>query len=567
MMGVRPVSVFFLWATLATFFGVAIPLESAFAETHQKTWHFDRPSDYTYYSEVITLNQGGNSLAELKRLPKSTFWKAFYKDPRPLRAPEYHASAVGPDRNIIAVGSDTEILPDSLRGELIVSKYTQSGKLLPGWPKLYTDPFYQWNEGQDVLVDSKGNITVAGYTITNTWQWHMAIWRFDSNGIPLNGWPRYPIGTHAFGTGVIIDANGDIIACGSSGPTGYDYMVLAKYSQDGNPVEGWPKTYQAVDSQRNFAYDLIQDADGYLVVAGYTEDSQARRKAVLYKLDTGGNVLAGWPKVWNSSTGNYDEYFSISQDTNGDYCLVGTSQGTTKDDGRLLVTRYSKNGEQRTASGWPQIYAHNGLRDASPPDSWRGSVDTAGNIAAAGTCQSDTHVRTVKYTRKAAMAAGFPKILDRSGYQDVTRSCGVDDLDNVYVVGFSVFDDGTDTDYSTFLVKYPPAAYSTGRPAIVTKKGVKYTQLSGFTEKLGPTSQGGVHYQLSPNGTLWYYHDGKQWKQAKTKYQANPAADVNNHAPAFAQEAGTGTLYVKAFLGGNGSQQVRLDSVSIKYED
>jgi hypothetical protein len=551
-----------LWAGLGMACVAAGPVGSTAAWAGEKTWHFANAWNYTFASEAVTVNNGGNSLAELKKLPDQRFWKASYNDPLLLHGPEYHASTVAPDRNLVAVGSNTLINSSPLQGELIVGKYSQEGKALPGWPKLYTDPYYQWNEGQDVVVDSKGNITVTGYTITSTHQFYMAIWRFDSNGKPLAGWPRYPVGSPAYGTGVIVDGNGSIFACGSSGTTGSNQMVLAKYRPNGTAAAGWPKTYQIPGSQRNFAYDLIQDSDGNLVVAGYTEGADHKRRAMLYKLDSNGNVLAGWPKLWDSGSGNFNEYFAVSQDANGDYCLVGTTQGTTKDDGRLLVTRYSRNGKQRTDSGWPRIYPCNGLRDYSPPDAWRGSVDTAGNMAAAVTCQSDTHIRTLKYTRKAAMFGGFPKTFDRSGYQDVTRSCSVDDLDNIYTVGYSSSGD----DYTTFVIKYPPAPYSTARPAVVTKQGVGYTKLTGFSETLGADHQGRVLYQLSPDGANWYYHDAVRWKKAANKYQSNTAVDINAHIETFAAEAGAGTLQVKAFLLGNGAQRVQLDSVSVTRE-
>jgi hypothetical protein len=556
------------------------------------TWQFDRPSDYTYSSEVVSLNDGGNLLAELKQLPADAFWTSVYKDPRVLHGPEYHACALDPDKNIVAVGECANFQTFIWESELMIGKYGQNGQLLAGWPKFYAGTGYSWNEGQNVVVDAEGNITVSGYVISTSRIFYMAIWRFDANGNMLPGWPQYPVGNHAFGTGVIQDANGDIVCCGGYGPTGYDNLVLVKYRPNGVIVSGWPRTYQVAAGQLTFGNNLIQDSDGNLVVVGYTQpmfgnnliqdsdstlvvagDAQptwSANDAVLYKLDKDGNVLSGWPKVWDSGEG-YDEFFSISQDSNGDYCLVGRCSGLTEtlgtsgSDGRPLDTRYGKDGTQLTTSGWPRIYDHATYRSDSL-DVWKGFVDTSGNIAAAFTCESDRHVRTVKYGRDSALFTGFPKIWDKAGYVDDTRGSAVDDLDNIYVVGYSDPYDPLVDDDTTFLIKYPPASYSTGRPSIIAKQGTSYTSLGGFSEKLGDGSSGIVTYQLSADGTTWSYHDGTKWQKATSKFQANTAAEVNSRIDKFPQDVGLGSLFIKIFLVSTGEQKVRLSSVTVKYK-
>jgi len=531
----------------------------------QQTWEFENPSDFTFDSQLVSVNEGGDSLAELKRLPDDAFWTATYADPLPEQAPEYHQMAFDPEGNIVAVGSNTDMPAEPITGQLMVAKYSPEGRILPGWPKFYTDPVYRWNEGQDVAIDKAGNIAIAGYSIVNGRSWIFSMWRLDSDGNMLPGWPQYVASNNAYGLGVIVDSNGDIVACGASGPTGHDQILLAKYSPDGSPVEGWPKAYQPVAGQEAFSYDVMQDADGNLVVVGYAGSASGGRDAVLYKFDLDGNVLAGWPKIWGSAPGSFDEYFAVSQDANGDYCIVGTSQGTNEDSGRLLVTRYSVDGEQ--PSGWPQVYDREGVRNYSPPDAWRGSVDGLGNISAAFIGQSATpQVLTLEYKPDASLASGFPKTVSKEGYLMGTRSCNVDGSNNIYCIGFSHVMDNEYADHTTFIAKYPPAAYSTGRPSVVTKVGLDYTKLTGFSDSMGPENEGSVFCQLSPDGEVWYYYDGSAWTRATTKDEANSAAEVNDHIEEFATEAGSGTLYIKAFLVSDGSQTVQLDSITMEYE-
>ncbi|MBN2028530.1 MAG: hypothetical protein JW854_17395 [Actinobacteria bacterium] len=531
----------------------------------QQVWDFDQPGDYTFERELITVNEGDDSAAALKELPADAFWNVTYEVPLPEQAPEYHQMAFDADGNIVAIGSNTDMPVRPITGQLLVAKYDRSGQLLPGWPKFHTDPVYRWNEGEDVALDEEGNMAIAGYSIVNGRSWVFSMWMLAPDGTILPGWPQYVASDHAYGTGVIVDSNGDILACGACGPTGHDQILLAKYRSDGTPVEGWPKAYNPVAGQGAFSYDIIQDADGDLMVVGYAGSASGGRDAVLYKLDLDGNVLPGWPKIWDSAPGTYDEYFALSQDKNGDYCIVGTGQGADEGSGKLLVTRYSVDGEQR--AGWPQVYDREGVRNYSPPDAWRGMVDGLGNIACAFIAQAPApEVLTLEYEADGSLAGGFPKTVSREGFLVGTRSCTVDEFNNIYTAGFSHLAGDEDIDHTTFLAKYPPAPFSTGMPTVTTKTGLAYTKLMGFREALWEGSEGSTAYQLSPDGEEWYFHDGSGWIKATPREETNTAAEVDENIAGFDSEAGSGTLYIRVFLVSGGSEKVQLDSISVEYE-
>ncbi|NPV59947.1 MAG: hypothetical protein HPY75_09815 [Actinobacteria bacterium] len=530
-------------------------------EGKRHVWDFDDPSGYAFDAGLVSVGEGGNSLAELKRLPGEAFWTASYAHPLPGQAPEYHQGAFDAKGNLVVVGSNTDTPQRPITGQLMVAKYSPDGQLLPGWPRFHTDPAYRWNEGEDISLDGAGNMAIAGYSIVDGRSWVFSVWRLDAEGNMLPGWPQHAASGRAYGTGVVIDYGGDVVACGSSSSR----MLLAKYRPDGVAVDGWPKALEPVPGQGAFSYDIIQDMEGNLVVAGYADSAAGGRDAVLYKLDPEGNVLPGWPKVWDSGPGTYDEYFALSQDAGGDYCVVGTGQGASAESGRLLVTRYSPDGEQRV--GWPQIYGQDGVRNYSPPDAWRGSVDSAGGIAAAFIAAAAApQVLTLRYRPDGSLADGFPKTVAREGYLVGTRSCVVDGEGNIYTLGFSHPVGNEDADHTTFVAKYPPGAYAAAGPFLVTREGVGYTRLTSFAETLGEGSEGDVLYQLSPDGVSWYYHDGSRWAEAAGRGEANPADEVDAHIGDFAAQAGSGTLHLRIFLAGDGSQAVRLDAVSVEYE-
>jgi hypothetical protein len=111
-----------------------------------------------------------------------------------------------------------------------------------------------------------------------------------------------------------------------------------------------------------------------------------------------------------------------------------------------------------------------------------------------------------------------------------------------------------------------PGTYSTARPAAVIKQGICYTALSGFSEIMGRENKGSIVYQLSPNGSDWYFFDGSRWESAATEFDANTAEEIDRHIAAYSEKIGPGTLYIKAFLVSDGSQKVQLESITINYE-
>lgn len=98
-------------------------------------------------------------------------------------------------------------------------------------------------------------------------------------------------------------------------------------------------------------------------------------------------------------------------------------------------------------------------------------------------------------------------------------------------------------------------------PAMIeTRRGREFVALDTFHEELGPSNQGLVKYQLSPDGTHWYYYDGAAWKAAMNlSTQTNPASVVSSHIGHFHSEVGSGSLFVRAyFLSPTGREVVEL---------
>lgn len=108
-------------------------------------------------------------------------------------------------------------------------------------------------------------------------------------------------------------------------------------------------------------------------------------------------------------------------------------------------------------------------------------------------------------------------------------------------------------------------AFSRDWMVMETSSGRPYEAIDGFQEILGPSHKGTVKYQISNDGTKWFYHDGTAWTLAiQNPEKANTAQDLNARVTNFHSEVGPGILYVKAFLmSPSGSEPVELKGIEV----
>jgi hypothetical protein len=112
-------------------------------------------------------------------------------------------------------------------------------------------------------------------------------------------------------------------------------------------------------------------------------------------------------------------------------------------------------------------------------------------------------------------------------------------------------------------VLFGPTHYDKTSPTVISNIGVSYTTLSGFSETLGSGScSSGALYNLSKDGSSWYYWNGSTWSAADgTTTKANNATTVNAHISTFPSAVGTGTLYFKVFLTSDGASACEVASI------
>jgi hypothetical protein len=109
----------------------------------------------------------------------------------------------------------------------------------------------------------------------------------------------------------------------------------------------------------------------------------------------------------------------------------------------------------------------------------------------------------------------------------------------------------------------PTGRYLAGTYSIENASSVAFSTLNSFAA----TSSGActVTYQISNNGTNFYYWDGAAWTFAAVSAQSNTAAIVDANIESFVVDVGGGNLFWKAFLSSNLVQDCILDEILINY--
>jgi hypothetical protein len=86
---------------------------------------------------------------------------------------------------------------------------------------------------------------------------------------------------------------------------------------------------------------------------------------------------------------------------------------------------------------------------------------------------------------------------------------------------------------------------------VINKIGVDFTKIIKFEDQLGIQQAGIVKYQISPNGTDWYFYNGTKWtKTSQGSTEANSSQDVNKNISKFLEDLSQkqGKFFFKAFL-------------------
>lgn len=212
-------------------------------------------------------------------------------------------------------------------------KFDTTGKKL--WTKQWGSAGY--DEPQNLAIDSKGNVFVAGVTDGNLDGNINAGWfdiflvKFDGNG--EKQWSKQLGGTsYDIADNIAINADGDVYIIGllttvtdPNTNTGTTKIILSKFNTSG--IELWRQQFGTTDN--DYGGGITIDSNGDIYVTGTTSgtlgnhDNAGGRDVFLTKFDSSGTMH--WIRQVGSSSD--DNGLAVTVDIFGDILVTGMTSG------------------------------------------------------------------------------------------------------------------------------------------------------------------------------------------------------------------------------------------------
>jgi len=245
---------------------------------------------------------------------------------------------------LVTAGDDVFVAKYSPAGQHMWSTHVQGGTGLA---------IHSYGKGRGVAVDAAGNVVVTGSffgtvdfgagAMTSPLGWSVFVTKYSAVGAVL--WSKSAGGYADSGTGVAVDASGNIVVAGNFGNwlnfgTGWlqgngGSMFVAKLAPSGTAI--WVKAMMLAD-----AADVAVDATGNIVVTGDCPSGTDLGGGPLFatavtdifvaKYSPAGTHL--WSRAYGSSGGNLG--YAVAVDGGGNVTVTGQMQGV--DFGTGLLT-------------------------------------------------------------------------------------------------------------------------------------------------------------------------------------------------------------------------------------
>lgn len=229
-------------------------------------------------------------------------------------------------------------------------KYDKDGN--EKWTQTYNDGDDWTDVGNDIAVDSAGNVYVAGYETTIGQAQNIWIRKYDTDG--NEKWTSTHNGNtdlNDVANGVTVDGSGNVYVAGSEYSFGQGSNVwAAKYDTDGNLK--WIRTHNGEIDGNDEGKGIALDNAGNVYVAGYETVEGQGKNAWIRKYDNDGNII--WTQTYNGSANGNDAANGIAIDGSGNMYVAGyeTFDGRETD---IWVRKYSKVYEPEEIKGYFKI--------------------------------------------------------------------------------------------------------------------------------------------------------------------------------------------------------------------
>ncbi len=344
--------------------------------------------------------------------------------------------------NVFVTGSvDTDALT-TVNNDYVTLKYNTSGTLQ--WSQLYTNTSTSNDVSKAIIVDSSGNVIVAGYAETIPQKNGITI-KYNASGVAQ--W------TKAFdGEGdntdkpnaTVMDASGNLFVAGSVVEYGTDKnFALQKIDSNGNT--SWVKTINGTSVGSNDSAQAVAvDEIGNIYVAGYTHNKGTSIDFTVAKYDQSGTAI--WIRNYDYIT-EADRVLGIAVDLNNNVYVTGRSDSDisnliSNDD--ILTIKYDTNGILQ----WATRYNGTGnLNDTGRVI----KVSSTGNVYVGGRTSNGTNYDYIVLKYNSSGVQQWTNTYN-SGGNDDGFFMEIDALENVYITGNSDNASKTSTDIVTIKI-------------------------------------------------------------------------------------------------------------------
>jgi uncharacterized delta-60 repeat protein len=334
---------------------------------------------------------------------------------------------------------------DVTGNDIVVIKYLFPP--LESWPVRYDGPGTSGDVTSAVAIDNSGNVYLAGQSETANISILCTTLKFDQGGDQL--WKAFYSGSfNTFNIGKDISLMSD----GSPVVTGYDQEIGApsfnyltiQYSPDGTTT--WVKTFNAINSNYNFAMNVAVGWHQSVYVSGYTYNNITQYDFTTVKYSPTGVQL--WAAQYNDSLNDNDLMTAMVVDRFENVCVTGIS-GNGLHSTNYATVKYDSTGSRR----WAAIYDGPAHFDDRPTAI---ATDSMGNVFVTGWSMglaTDHDIVTIKYD-SSGMQRWVATYDGPASNRDDATSIAVDNAGSIYVAGTSYNADFTNPDY--VLLKYDP---------------------------------------------------------------------------------------------------------------